>query len=166
MSVIEILLKYNLFSDLLLSQISVKSLPNFGPYAILFVCLFGLNISLHWVEFNTVTAGRHLIESAYIPSDQHLTVQTAQTCGLGRSIHPIFKPASGQTSIWNTKPANWDDHDQHSDFSKLGSIKVVQLNLTKMWSVRFRKELFMKLPQTRLKPDHPYQFPGIIDYYL
>ena len=44
---------------------------------------------------------------------QHSTVQTS---GLGWSLHSIFKSISGQISIWNTKPAIWDDHDQHSDF--------------------------------------------------
>ena len=39
-----------------------------------------------------------------------------------RCHHPIFKPISGQTSIWNSKPANRDNHDQHSDLLRLGSM--------------------------------------------
>ena len=51
------------------------------------------------------------------------------------AIHPIFKPISGQTSIWNSKPANRDNHDQHSDLLRLGSMIDSFLNKNnKLWS--------------------------------
>ena len=76
----------------------------------------------------------------YTPSDQHLTVKTDQTSGPSWSIHSIFKPISGQTSIWNSKPANWDDHDQHSDFFRLGSIIYYVERVKWDWDVEMLHE--------------------------
>ena len=51
----------------------------------------------------------------FITVDLSHTIATNELDAL-KPLHPIFKAISGQTRIRNSKPANWDDDNQHSDF--------------------------------------------------